>query len=394
MAPMRPLAAQVFAGFLLFPAGNGAYAETGSDQRSPAPEEAALAEKQREIKETQQRTAELLAEIDRRYGETAKSIKRLNSEAEAKRHDLDRLRAETDALNGEIAVYYRELAGQIKAAYAMGQQEQLRLLLNQQDPGLSARMMTYYGYINKARIARIGAIKEAMARLDRLNRQRQQENDRLQENLEQKQNQQTLLDSARKERQKLLARLGDIPEDRQLSTLQENEATLRKIIAGLDSAAPGVPAEPPAENTPPETAKTPARYPAAQIEFAKLKGKLAWPVRGRLAQRFGSPRGGGVWNGVVIDAHEGAEVRAVNGGKVAYADWLRGYGLLMIIDHGQEYMTLYAFNQSLYKKAGDAVKAGEIIATAGQSGGRSRVGLYFGIRKSGTALDPLIWCGK
>ena len=129
-------------------------------------------------------------------------------------------------------------------------------------------------------------------------------------------------------------------------------------------------------------------------DFSTLKGKLPWPVRGRLAHKFGSPRAEGAWDGVLIDANEGMEIKAVTRGKVVYAEWLRGYGLLTIIDHGQGYMSLYAFNQSLYKRVGESVEAGDVIASVGQSGGRSQAGLYFGIRKKGVPIDPLEWCRK
>jgi septal ring factor EnvC (AmiA/AmiB activator) len=131
-----------------------------------------------------------------------------------------------------------------------------------------------------------------------------------------------------------------------------------------------------------------------ETDFAELKGKLPWPVNGKLTHKFGSARTEGTWDGVLIDAAEGMEIKAVTGGKVVYAQWLRSYGLLIIIDHGQGYMTLYAFNQSLYKHTGDLVKAGDVIASVGQSGGRSQAGLYFGIRKKGEPVDPLEWCRR
>jgi septal ring factor EnvC (AmiA/AmiB activator) len=134
--------------------------------------------------------------------------------------------------------------------------------------------------------------------------------------------------------------------------------------------------------------------PELKADFSTLKGSLPWPVRGRLAQKFGSPRTEGVWDGVLIDAPEGMEIKAVTQGKVVYAEWMRGYGLLIIVDHGHGYMTLYAFNQSLYKKMGDTVEAGDVIASVGQSGGRSQSGLYFGIRKKGVPIDPLEWCRR
>jgi septal ring factor EnvC (AmiA/AmiB activator) len=131
-----------------------------------------------------------------------------------------------------------------------------------------------------------------------------------------------------------------------------------------------------------------------KTDFSTLKGKLPWPVRGRLAQRFGSSRAEGKWDGVLINANEGMEIKAVTRGKIVYAEWLRGYGLLTIIDHGQGYMTIYAFNQSLYKRMGDSVEAGDVIASVGQSGGRTQAGLYFGIRNKGVPVDPLEWCQK
>jgi septal ring factor EnvC (AmiA/AmiB activator) len=134
--------------------------------------------------------------------------------------------------------------------------------------------------------------------------------------------------------------------------------------------------------------------PELKADFSALKGSLPWPVRGRLAQKFGSPRTEGAWDGVLIDAPEGMEIKAVTQGKVVYAEWMRGYGLLIIIDHGHGYMTLYAFNQSLYKKMGDTVAAGDVIASVGQSGGRSEAGLYFGIRNKGVPIDPLEWCRR
>ncbi|MCK5122394.1 MAG: peptidoglycan DD-metalloendopeptidase family protein, partial [Methylococcales bacterium] len=129
-------------------------------------------------------------------------------------------------------------------------------------------------------------------------------------------------------------------------------------------------------------------------EFAKLKVKLPWPVKGRLVKKFGAHRSGSRWDGVLIQAKEGANIKVVTRGRVVYADWLRGYGLLTIIDHGKGYMTLYAFNQSLYKSVGDWVDAGAVIATVGQSGGQSSAGLYFGVRRKGKPVDPVKWCRK
>jgi septal ring factor EnvC (AmiA/AmiB activator) len=192
----------------------------------------------------------------------------------------------------------------------------------------------------------------------------------------------------------------------------ESENKLKNLIATLQNSDDSLIGEPaaqephfsksPDENAEDEISAGPTteslesgeNLPRLKVGFSTLKGKLPWPVKGRLVQKFGNPRSDSVWDGVLIDAKEGTDIHAVTWGKVVYAEWLRGYGLLIIIDHGQGYMTLYAFNQSLYKRIGETVNAGDIIASAGQSGGRSQSGLYFGIRKKGTPIDPLEWCRK
>jgi len=128
--------------------------------------------------------------------------------------------------------------------------------------------------------------------------------------------------------------------------------------------------------------------------FAELQGQLPWPVQGAISDRFGSRRYETTWDGVVISAHEGADIHAITAGTVVYADWLRGYGLMIIVDHGKGYMSLYAFNQSLHKSVGEHVRAGETLASVGRSGGRADAALYFGIRKKGRPVDPEQWCRK
>jgi septal ring factor EnvC (AmiA/AmiB activator) len=296
----------------------------------------------------------------------------------------------------------------------MGRQEKLKLMLNQQDAGLSSRMMIYYGYLNKARIAKLAEINRSVKRLDQLESENRQETAALEKKLEQKKAEQVILDGARKQRAELLTQINDHSSSgaEQLNQLLESENKLKSLIASLEEnpdndADAGQIEETDSFGEPDQAAEagvskessselltSQENFPKAKVDFSSLKGKLPWPARGRLAQKFGSPRSDSVWDGVLIDAKEGTDIRAVNWGKVVYAEWLRGYGLLIIIDHGQGYMTLYAFNQSLYKHAGDTVNAGDIIASVGQSGGRTQAGLYFGIRKKGTPVDPFDWCGQ
>ncbi|MDD1628971.1 MAG: peptidoglycan DD-metalloendopeptidase family protein [Methylococcaceae bacterium] len=351
-----------------------------------------------EVKQDMQRLSQqkdnllnLLADIEKHYGEIAALLKTLQIQIEQKRQSLDNIRQDMQVYQKEIDKLSKELAGQIRAAYAMGQKEKLKLLLNQQDPALSSRMMVYFNYFNKERLKKLTEIEAAVQRLDQLDKQKKTETELLEQNLEQKKSEQAALDEARKQRNELLVQIGNdfSSSEQQLTQLQESQNRLKSLMASLPITEEelAVDAEQAKElSSPIENSSE------LKSDFSTLKGKLPWPVRGRLSQKFGSPRSEGTWDGVLIDANEGMEIKAVTRGKVVYAEWLRGYGLLTIIDHGQGYMSLYAFNQSLYKRIGDTVEAGDVIASVGQSGGRSQAGLYFGIRKKGVPIDPLEWC--
>ena len=351
-----------------------------------------------EVKQDMQRLSQqkdnllnLLADIEKHYGEIAALLKTLQIQIEQKRQSLDNIRQDMQVYQKEIDKLSKELAGQIRAAYAMGQKEKLKLLLNQQDPALSSRMMVYFNYFNKERLKKLTEIEAAVQRLDQLDKQKKTETELLEQNLEQKKSEQAALDEARKQRNELLVQIGNdfSSSEQQLTQLQESQNRLKSLMASLPITEEelAVDAEQAKElSSPIENSSE------LKSDFSTLKGKLPWPVRGRLSQKFGSPRSEGTWDGVLIDASEGMEIKAVTRGKVVYAEWLRGYGLLTIIDHGQGYMSLYAFNQSLYKRIGDTVEGGDVIASVGQSGGRSQAGLYFGIRKKGVPIDPLEWC--
>ena len=351
-----------------------------------------------EVKQDMQRLSQqkdnllnLLADIEKHYGEIAALLKTLQIQIEQKRQSLDNIRLDMQVYQKEIDKLSKELAGQIRAAYAMGQKEKLKLLLNQQDPALSSRMMVYFNYFNKERLKKLTEIEAAVQRLDQLDKQKKTETELLEQDLERKKSEQAALDEARKQRNELLVQIGNdfSSSEQQLTQLQESQNRLKSLMASLPITEEelAVDAEQAKElSSPIENSSE------LKSDFSTLKGKLPWPVRGRLSQKFGSPRSEGTWDGVLIDASEGMEIKAVTRGKVVYAEWLRGYGLLTIIDHGQGYMSLYAFNQSLYKRIGDTVEAGDVIASVGQSGGRSQAGLYFGIRKKGVPIDPLEWC--
>jgi septal ring factor EnvC (AmiA/AmiB activator) len=351
-----------------------------------------------------------LGEVEKLYGRTAALLKTLQGQIEQKRQNLSKIHQEMQSLQDEVVKQNKELAGQIKAAYAMGQKEKLKLLLNQQDPALASRMLVYYDYLNKVRLTKLASISESMQHLDQLGKQQQQETELLEKNLEQKKSEQIAVDGVRKRRTELLTQLKNdfSSNEQQIIHLKESENKLKNLVSSLQRstndltfAVEKTKKLHKAAEVSSELAKD---LPSSNDEFSKLtgdfsalKGQLPWPVKGRLANKFGSVRvesAESTWDGVLIDASEGTEIRAITSGKVAFSDWLRGYGLLMIIDHGKGFMTLYAFNQSLYRQVGEWVDVGEVIASVGQSGGRSHSGLYFGIRNKGKPVDPLEWCRK
>jgi len=334
-----------------------------------------------------------LAEVEKRYGEIAASLKTLQAQIEQTRQNLGKNQQDRIIFRREIDKQSKELAVQIKSAYTMGQRDKLKILLNQQDPVLSSRMMLYYNYINKVRLKKLSDLKLAIQFQGRLDQQKDTETKRLEQSLEQKQAEQVDFDAVKQQRSELLQQLlrDFSSRQHQLADLKESEHKLKGLISSLQdeknalSNKPVEPIEEPAKPVP-ET-------PQIDSNFAALQGQLAWPVTGSV-HKFGSARAEGLWDGVLINAEEGTEVKAVAAGKVAYSGPFQGYGSLIIIDHGQGYMTVHGFNQSLYKREGDVIAAGDVIASVGKSGGRKQSGLYFAIRKQGLPIDPLGWCIK
>jgi len=269
-----------------------------------------------------------------------------------------------------------ELAAQLRAAYMSGDQERLMLLLNQQDPAMLGRMMAYYTYLNEHRTGNINTVTGRIRRLASLKSEVAAEEQRLGRIADEQAAELAGLDAAQAERQGLLASLKQrlSTESRELERLAAQEKDLARLIDELTAIL--------------------ADYPIRSEEpFASLKGRLTWPVAGTLLHDFGQPRVGGKlkWNGVVLAAPLGREVRAVYHGRVAFADWLAGMGLLVIVDHGDGYMSLYGYNETILKNPGDWVAPGDAIATVGESGGQPQPALYFEIRSGKSPVNPRQW---
>ena len=238
--------------------------------------------------------------------------------------------------------------------------------------------MTYYAYFNRARAKRIERLRFDLARLSEIEAGLAREREALERLEGENRAAIAALEAQREERRLFLTKLGDDlqRQETRLARLRDDERALTELLASLSR----------------ELADIPLKLEEDR-PFSAQRGRLPWPVTGRVRHRFGTPRGEGdlTWQGVVITAPAGAPVTAVSRGRVAFADWLRGFGLLLILDHGDGYMSLYGYNQTLLKDVGDWVSTGEKIAHVGDSGGRQDVGLYFEIRHRGTPRNPARW---
>ena len=321
----------------------------------------------------------LTAELQEAEVAISEQRMRLKEIERQQRYTIDR----KNALDADLALREAHLdeessalAAQVRAAYMSGSQEKIRLLLNQRDPATLGRLMAYYRYLNDYRAENIESVMAEIQKLDALRSQIAAEEARLGELAKTRYTELTHLNGSQEKRAALLASLRQKidNEGQEVERLAAQEKDLTRLIAELSSIL--------------------SDYPISSEEpFSAHKGKLTWPVAGTLLHDFGQPRLGGTikWNGVVLAAPRGREVRAVYHGRIAFADWLAGMGLLVIVDHGDGYMTLYGYNETILKNTGDWVAPGDVIATVGDSGGQSEAGLYFELRRGKLPVNPRQW---
>ncbi len=311
----------------------------------------------------------------------SRNLEQRNTELQVQTEKLAGLEAARQVQQDALAKQRHVLSEQIRATYMIGRQEYLKILLNQQNPATVGRSLIYYDYFNRARTQHISGLATKLAQLDSLEQAIKQQVGALEKlRTEQFQGKQAL-ENSQQLRLGLLAQLNaEIhSKDQELQRLIEDQQQLEELLPKLQQALMAIPEE-----------------PGDREPFNSLKGKLPWPVIGPILNSYGSPRMEGAmkWQGVVIGAREGQQVYAVSHGRVAFADWLRGFGLLLIIDHGDGYMSLYGQNQSLDKTVGDWVETGEIVANVGSSDSDGNPGLYFEIRHQGEPANPDLWCEK
>ena len=311
---------------------------------------------------------------DLAIAKAAKSISKTDQQLKITNKKIASLSKEKKQLGADKIRQERLLAQQLRSAYTTGQHDYLKLVLNQDESEKIQRTISYYQYLNNARINEINKFQVTITQLMQVATQHQEQVAQLETlKVNQQQQRKNLSDNKNKRSRTLVALSSKLLSSKQqLAKLKTEEASLTAALQKLTALI---------------------RAEVDLIGLSKLKRQLSWPVKGRILRKFGSRKQGYLkWKGVLLGAPIGRQVQTIHNGTILFSDWLKGYGLLTVIDHGNGYMSLYAHNQTLLKSVGDRVETGEPIALVGQSGGQDQAGLYFEIRHQGKAVNPKLWC--
>lgn len=373
---------------------------------------------QQEFRTTQthhQEAADELRLSEQAISSGVNQLRQLDGERQRTQGELQTLTQQADATTARIRQQQVQLAQALKAAYQRGQGDALKLMLNGADPNQTARDLRYLAYLSRAQHALIEALRVDLAQLATLQQTTAQKTTELTQLQRSREAEQQKLLADKRAREQVLKKLSvQIQQQRrEISTLKRDELSLTQLVERLNRVMAQQAARARAEQLARKSPKTQPvekrvdsqtrRGVAINTEtpvafysgrsFSSLKGTLRLPVAGELMNRFGAPReGGGVsWKGLFIRAGQGAAVKAIAAGQVVFAEWLRGFGNLIIVDHGEGYMSLYSNNESLYKQVGERVQPGDAIASVGNSGGQPDTGLYFEMRHQSRPVNPLLW---
>ena len=368
----------------IMPIGSSAIAQEGganSQKEKLAELQAELRARQQVLENSRASAQELEGVLKASELEIAKVAKALSTTRQALKNveqEQAKLEAEQEGLKTAIRKQQSLLSSQLKSAFMAGHYDYAKMLFYQDDARTFERVITYYQYVAKARQKEIESFRSNVARLEEVNAELSEKALSLAALKDEQEGQRAVLLTRQDDRKATLKKINKTiaSENQRIASLQADEKALKDAIEAARIAA-----------------ERAAREAEVSMDgLAKLKGKLAAPVKGRIRNLFGSRRQGQVsWKGIVIDGAEGDPVNSIAPGKVLYADWLRGFGLVAIVDHGEGYMSVYGHNQALLKQAGDDVRQGERIALVGRSGGQEYPNLYFEIRHKGKALNPSSW---
>ena len=316
--------------------------------------------------------------IEKSISQLVASIHSATGQLAAYEVELGRLQNNLSQKRQSLEEQQNAMTAEIQAAYALSRQHRVKLMLNQKNPSDINRLLTYQQYISRAREETMEMIAQGIKNIEQLSRDIDEKKAASVALASQKKTELTQLETQKTQRKGILKSLSAqlIKQNTALALLEKNSEDVSGLIASLREALADIPL-------------TMKRKP-----FQGMKGKLAWPATGRLVQLFGTKlkNSNQISRGVTIRAQEGGDVRVISHGRVAFADWLRGFGLLLIIDHGDGFMSLYGHNQSLYKEVGEWVDTGDVVSVLGSSGAQANSGLYFELRHEGSPVDPLKWC--
>jgi septal ring factor EnvC (AmiA/AmiB activator) len=394
---------------------------------------AELREEVERASEDRKEAADELRSSEKRISEVSRTLHDLGKDEERLGMTLSQLAAERDGIEEKLDADEEQLAGLLRQRYQRGEADPLRLMLSGANPGEVQRNLGYYAYVGEARAALIEShranldslaaveerTREKKNELAQVKQARQQQKARLDE---EKQAHKAVYDNLSKQISQQRKEINSLVRDEQRLTrlieklrrlAEENKARKARELAAAKAREklarekqaretqsaktrdprgdkPVAKAEKPIRTEPVERI---ADASLADYKFASLRGRLALPTAGEIVAKFGQRRRGGgpAWKGLFIRARNGQPVRAVGSGEVVFSDWLRGFGNLLIVDHGSGYLSLYSNNESLYKQAGDAVRAGDVVAVTGNTGGHEEPGLYFELRRLGQPFDPMSW---
>jgi murein hydrolase activator len=387
---LRPLCLLLAATFFLI--SHPAPAKNKQDLKDLRVRIEALQQELAASEETRDEAEDALRGSERAISDANRKLSALTARQRAADAVLSGLDAEGKRIRAEIDAQQMLLSRLLYQQYLGGQQDYLRLLLSGEDPNQVVRDLHYLGQISRERANWLKELRKNLDQLQDNTRRTQEESAELDRIRTEQAAQKRQLQLENAERKKVLAGISRQIEHRrrEIGKLQRDERRLTRLVEKLGKIVAATP----------EATRSPAirntRIPEANFEgktFAELRGSLSLPVKGELANRFGSPRveGGTTWKGLFIRSAEGESVRAIAPGRVVFADWLRGFGNLLIVDHGQGYMSLYGNNETLFKEVGDPVKSGDVLAAVGNSGGNQESGVYFEIRYQGKPMDPVDW---
>ncbi|MDY0205399.1 MAG: murein hydrolase activator EnvC [Pseudomonas sp.] len=404
---------------------NDQRAQTQQQIAQSAKDIAELKKQLSKIEQEKSSAEHALKKTEKEIGDLEKQVNDLKQQEKKTEDELKVLDQQKKKLQSARIEQQKLIAIQARAAFQSGQNEPLRLLLNQQDPEKFSRNLTYYQYMGQARQQQITTFNETLRQLTNVSAQIVEQQDLLAEQKKSVISKQDSLKTLRQQRQQKVTTLAQQQrkESQSLKTRQADQVALNKVLSTIEAtlarqAREAQEAERKRQQRIAEQQREQAQQHLANKRptkafdknskqtvvstavthsggsFSKVRGQLPWPVNGRIIANFGSPRGDSrsKWDGVLISSQAGTQVRAIHSGRVVFADWLRGAGLLIIVDHGDGYLSLYGHNQSLLSNPGDTVKAGQAISTVGNTGGRDQAALYFAIRQKGQPADPTKWC--